>query len=134
MPDSVPKALAYTLAVGRTTVGVTGILAPRFLMRFWAGPDPAARRSRSSGLAIGVRDLAVGVGTLGALRRGEIRSTWSQLAALSDTVDSVGTLLFFRYTPWPRRLFIVVTVGASAGIGWWLNSCRNSLYSSMPTA
>lgn len=114
-------ALAYGLAAGRVLVGVTGILAPRFLMRFWAGTDPHAEHVRTSGLAVGVRDFAMGAGTLMALRRGQIRSAWSEGAALSDGVDALGTLLFFRYTPWSRRAFIVVCTGFSAIAGHRLN-------------
>ena len=128
-------ALASILAAGHVLVGVTGILAPRFLMRFWAGRDPRAEHVRTSGLAIGMRDFAVGAGTLMALRRGQIRSAWSECAALSDTVDALGTLLFFRHTPWGRRTFIVVCVGASAIAGHWLNRPGPAGgYSSGPTA
>ena len=128
-------ALAYVLAIGHVLTGATGILAPRFLMWFWAGRDPRAEHVRISGLAVGVRDFAMGAGTLKALRRGEISSAWSECAALSDTVDAVGTLLFFRHTPRGRRTFIVVCVGASAIAGHWLNrSGTAGDYSSGPTA
>jgi hypothetical protein len=117
------KTLAYTLALGRTAVGVTGVVAPRFLMRFWSAADVDRPHISSSGLVVGVRDLLIGLGTLKALRRDEIGSAWAQFAALSDTVDSLGTLLFFD-TPRGRRTFIVVTVGISAGVGWWLQLCE----------
>jgi hypothetical protein len=116
------KTLAYTLALGRTAVGVTGVVAPRFLMKFWSAAD-VDRQLVYSGLVVGVRDLVVGLGTLKALGRDEIGSTWAQFAALSDTVDSIGTLLFFD-TPRGRRTFIVDTVGISAGVGWWLQACE----------
>lgn len=113
-------ALGYLVALGRMAVGATGLLFPRFVMVFWAGRDARIRKSRASGLAVGARDLVVGLGSWRALRRGDLRSAWVRVGALSDTVDSVGTLLFFRGTPGGRRLFVFVTVGASAGIGWWL--------------
>ena len=54
---------------------------------------------------------------------------------VSDAVDAVGTLLFFRHTPWGRRAFIVVTVGASAIAGRWLNGpAKGGRRSSGPTA
>jgi hypothetical protein len=113
-------ALGYLIALGRMAVGATGLLFPRFLMVFWAGRDAKIRNSRASGLAVGARDLLVGLGTWRALGRNDLRSAWVRVGALSDTVDSVGTLLFFRGTPWSRRLFVFLTVGASAGAGWWL--------------
>ena len=113
-------AVGYVLAFGRMAVGLTGLLFPRFLMFFWAGTDLRSPNTRSSGLVVGARDFLVGLGTFRALRRNEIDSVWLRCGAFSDTVDSLGTLLFFRQTPWGRRLFIFVTVGGSACAGWWL--------------
>lgn len=131
----IEPAVAGILAAGHALVGATGIVAPRFLMWFWAGSDPDAQHVRLSGRAVGARDLALGAGILKALGRGEVGSAWSRCMVLSDAVDAVGTLLFFRHTPWGRRAFIVVTVGASAIAGRWLNgSLKAGVYSSGPTA
>ena len=118
MSPALRKALAYGLGFTRIAIGSTAVVAPGFAMRLWLGVDPKANPVKAMGLAIGARDLALGIGTLSALRGGGSSALWLQCGAVADTADAVATLRAFS-TRDPRTLIALAAVGA-AGTGAWL--------------
>jgi hypothetical protein len=101
------------VAIGRIIAGSLYVVFPRPLVRAWTGTDD--RRINPLGRAIGVRDLALGLGALIALRRDAPARGWFEAAVVSDAVDAVATLLAFRHLPRMSRWLILAaaTTGAS---------------------
>lgn len=91
-----PAALATTLALGRVGMGLAGIVAPRWFGGIWVGR--IADRSDVGVMvrAFGVRDVALGLATLGAMRAGGTDGPgFRALTTLGigvDVVDTVSTL------------------------------------------
>src|SRR5712691_8390395 len=102
------------VAMGRIIAGSLYVAFPRLLVRAWTGTDD--RRINPLGRAIGVRDLALGLGALFALRRDVPARGWFEAAVISDAVDAVATLLACRRLPRLGRWLILAaaTTGASA--------------------
>lgn len=84
-----PVSRTRALSAVRTAVGGAMIAAPRQLPRT-LGVD-AATVTRTTWLVrmIGVREVALGAGTLLAARRGEAMATWVLAQAFSDAGDAV---------------------------------------------
>ena len=118
------KALSYGLGFTRIAIGSTALVAPGFAMRVWLGVDPKANPVKAMGLAIGARDLALGIGTLSALRGDGSSALWLQCGALADTADAVATVRAFAGSKDPRLLIALAAVGA-AGTGAWLAWMEN---------
>jgi hypothetical protein len=110
MPAMTPE----NVAIGRIIAGSLFLAFPRPLVRAWTGTDDP--RANPLGRALGVRDLALGLGALLAIRRDAPARGWFEAAVLSDTVDAVATLLAFPRLPRLRRWLILAaaTTGASA--------------------
>ncbi len=114
------KTLSYAVAFGRMAVGTVALLAPGFAMHVWLDAEPRSEQVKAMGLALGARDMVLGLGTLQALRGRGNPAIWLQLGALADAADGVGTFRAFRKTPRnPRMLIGLVAVGF-AGVCWLL--------------
>ena len=77
----------------------------------------ADRRVDALARAIGVRDLALGLGAFVALKRDLPARGWFEAAALCDAVDAVATLIVFRELPRQQRWAVVaaaITGGCEA--------------------
>jgi len=101
------------IALGRIGLGAALLAAPRALAgAAWVGA-PEARRPVGAALlrAVGARDVALGLGTLLALRDGDALAPWLIGGALADGADAVATALAGAAVPARGRL----AVGAVAG-------------------
>jgi hypothetical protein len=81
----------------RALVGIALIVAPGAPMRL-AGSEPPTAASLLLMRTIGIRDLALGLGTVVAARSedtGEV-GRWNSAALLSDSLDTVVSLASFR--------------------------------------
>ena len=67
--------------------------------------------------AMGVRDLAIGLGTARALRTGEAVRPWVLLSALCDGVDLAATVLAVRRIGLRRALPVMAVAGGAAALG-----------------
>jgi hypothetical protein len=113
------KTNAYGLAASRVGIGTVALIAPGLLMKIWLGADAKSPPVRAMGMAIGARDLALGIATLHALRAGDA-GTLLRCGALADAADAVGTVVALRSSPRdPRMLIALVAAGATA-LGLWL--------------
>ena len=107
------KATAKAIALGRIALGASYSLAPGLALRLWpaqgAHTEPAARfLARSTG----VRDLAIGIGTLFALQKDAPVRGWLEAGMLADAGDAVACLLGFRTLP-RRRAVLALTAATS---------------------
>jgi hypothetical protein len=121
-PDRLRQA-AMALAVGRAAMGVTALAAPSLIWRPWVG-DARGVPVRVLGRALGGRDLALGLGTLAALRAvppaGGAAGTagaWVAFAALADSLDLVTTAVAWEKLPAVGRWMFATTAGGAAVVG-----------------
>jgi hypothetical protein len=117
-----PRDLATQHAIGRVGMGVAMVAVPRLIAQPWIGRAAAAPGTQVITAAMGARDLAIGLGTIRALRAGRGVRPWLQAGALADTVDLLATLRSRDDLP----PFGVVTVSAiaagSAALAVWLHT------------
>jgi len=107
---------ARLLAVGRMGAGALLLVAPGRAGGAWAGPEASRPATKLFIRALGIRDLALGVGLFRALDAGDPQArTWLDWGAASDAVDAAATLLAFGSLPARGRLGILgLAVGATA--------------------
>jgi hypothetical protein len=108
MPPMTPE----NVAIGRIIAGSVSIAFPRPLVRTWTGMHD--RRLDVLGRAIGVRDLALGLGALLALRHDAPARGWFEAGVISDTVDAAATLLAFPRLPRFARWLILAAAATGA--------------------
>jgi hypothetical protein len=87
---------ARALAIGRIALGLGLFLAPRRLSRAWLGRDAEGGNVTAVVRGLAARDVAVGVGTLVALRGdapAQDAERWIEAGIVGDLGDAVGTLL-----------------------------------------
>ncbi|MCA1710507.1 MAG: DUF4267 domain-containing protein [Actinobacteria bacterium] len=79
------------VSVVRTGIGVAMLTRPATAPQLLGVDSAAAARMSWSTQMLGVREVALGLGTLVALRRGDARGTrvWLLAGLLSDTVDAL---------------------------------------------
>ncbi|HVL50377.1 MAG TPA: hypothetical protein VM754_02590 [Actinomycetota bacterium] len=116
------RMLAYAVAAARVGIGTAAILTPGLAMRIWLGADPHSSKVKAMAMAIGARDIALGVGTLQALGDGRNPAVWLKVGALADAADGLGTLRALRRTSSPRILIGFIAGGVAAAS--WLAGSR----------
>ena len=108
----------FWLALGRSALGATAMVAPEALGRFWVGGPRGRAAVRVLSRALAARDLALGVGALGALGDPEASRRWLRAGAVADAGDAVATVLAFRDLPRGRRVLVACVAGGSAAAAW----------------
>ena len=112
---------AWAVAAGRVALGLAALARPSVPARPWVGAAADGVAARVFGRALGARDVALGLGTLGALRSlaaepGPARA-WVAAGALSDALDVAATLSSWRDLPPKGRWLVVVSAGGAALTG-----------------
>lgn len=113
------RALAYALALGRVAFGAALVVAPRPATAVWTGQPPVDERALMLARGLGVRDLALGLGCLSALRaddRSQLRA-WFAASGLSDATDGASTLAARATLPPARARAVTAVAAGSAVIG-----------------
>ena len=111
---------ATALAVGRMGLGVVALASPVAVGRPWAGPSADSQAGRVLGRATGGRDLALGLGTLVALRRpagpeaDRVAAAWIGLSGLCDGIDLLITMGSWGRLPPRERWLVAVAAGGAA--------------------
>ena len=82
------------------------------MARPWVVEEVAPYQVAVLGRALGGRDLALGLGALGARRDPAALSRWVRLGALCDSSDALATLISFPRLPATGRWLVL---GSSAG-------------------
>jgi hypothetical protein len=122
---SVKQSAAVLLAAGRVGVGAAMLARPRTLPATLGVDSATAARVSWITRMLGAREVALGAGTLLALRRGESARDWLLGCALSDAVDAAafaGAVARGHARVVPGSAFALVA-GASAAVGGraWLD-------------
>lgn len=108
------RSIVARVAWTRAAVGTALLVAPGSAVRAWTGRRPTAALKMAARV-IGGRDLAIAVGTLGALRRGRDLKRWVAAGALADASDAFATAASRRYLRWPRAgALLTSSAGAAA--------------------
>lgn len=112
------RSIVRLLAAGRIAIGTAALLAPSRVTRGWVGPDGATPGGRTVTRGLGARDVALGLGVLDALERGEPSARrWVQASALADLGDATATLAAFRQLPKVGRLAVLAVAAGAAVAG-----------------
>lgn len=107
------RQIMRAVAAGRIAVGAGLVVLPGLVGSRWIGDVAADRGVKVFARALGIRDLALGAGTLRALDAGEPARPWVALGVLADAVDLAATTLAIRALG-PRRALPVMAVAAGA--------------------
>ena len=107
------------LSIARVGVGTALLLAPRQLGRNWIGSAAEDARTALVIRGFGARDLALGLGTLRALRRDEPLAGWVGLAAAGDACDAIAGIRAASSVGLVRTVPTVLSASAAAVLGAW---------------
>jgi hypothetical protein len=120
------RALAGLISLGRLVFGVVCIANPRIMERGWIGKQARLPGAQVLSRAVGARDVALGLGGLQAVGRGDGSARpWLAGAAICDTVDFGATWAAGRGIPGDARkavlgiaaVFALLSGLAAAGNG-----------------
>ena len=100
------------MAVGTTLVLLPGTAS------LWIGPAAKGPPVKLMVRATGARDLALGLGTLNALREGAPAKGWALAGTASDLLDAAATLLAIRHLGLRRALPVIAVATAAAVAGY----------------
>jgi hypothetical protein len=89
--DDAKLALIY--GGGRATLGVAAMSVPGLAARAVSGRDEASGIEPLFARMLGARDLALGLGTVVALKRGAPLRGWLEVSALVDLADAAAGVL-----------------------------------------
>ena len=108
------RDFALSHARSRMAFGAALIVAPGTSARLWIGDDARRPGVKVIARALGIRDIALGLGIAIALDRGAPVRGWFEAAALSDSVDFVATLLARGSIPDGGRRAVAAIAGSAA--------------------
>jgi hypothetical protein len=112
---------ATAVAAGRVAIGLTALAWPSVPSRPWVGAASDDLAAQVFGRALGARDLALGLGTLTALRGTPAEpgpaGAWVAAGALSDALDVVASLSSWRRLPRTGRWLVAGSAAAAALVG-----------------
>jgi hypothetical protein len=120
------RALAGLISLGRLVFGVVFIAKPKVMDRGWIGKQAKLPGAQVLTAAVGARDVALGLGGLQALGRGDGSARpWLGAAALCDAVDFAATRAAAGGIPsqartrvlWIAGVFALLSAAAAAGNG-----------------
>jgi hypothetical protein len=87
------RIVAGMLGAGRLSFGMALLFSPASTLRFFWSDDEATQRIASEiARALGIREVVLGLGIMGALMRNDSPGPWLLASALVDTADVTLTL------------------------------------------
>jgi hypothetical protein len=111
------RQLVRILAAGRVLVGAALTIAPGVIGRMWVGDGAASPATKLAFRTMGIRDFALGAGTLHALSTGEPARPWVLLSAISDGVDVAATATAIRRIPLRASIPAIAVAATAATVG-----------------
>ncbi|HEX7291086.1 MAG TPA: hypothetical protein VF250_08180 [Conexibacter sp.] len=109
-----PRTMLTTLAAGRLAIGALLVAKPQGPAGTgWIGEDAKRPTTAVPFRAVGARDMALALGTLGAQRSGSPLKPWLLAATLADTVDLVSTFAAGRAVPKAGKAAIALLAGGA---------------------
>lgn len=123
MPTMTPDRaqVAKAVALGRIGLGAVFTVMPSVALSAW--PGRGSRRmpvARLLARSVGVRDLALGVGTLAAIKHDAPLRGWIEAGVLADAGDALAIVLGFRHLPRRRAALAFLSAAGAAAAGQWL--------------
>lgn len=109
-----PRLAAGAWAGLRVGLGLTALAVPRAAGGFWVGSPASTPAGAVLGRALGARDIALGAGTLAAVRTGAPLRTWVLTAGFADALDALATAGARSALPPGRRDLVVAASAGSA--------------------
>ena len=98
----------------RILVGALLALLPRLSTKMWTGEEALDSSTEMAVRGMGVRDVAIGVGMVGALESGASVGPWIKAGAIVDAGDAYATLTSWRGLGRPRGMFwFLIEVGSA---------------------
>lgn len=111
--------LGTTLNVGRVVYGLAAVVAPTRAARGWIGRAASQPAVHAMTRAFGIRDVALGAATIGALRAAGPSGTGARmllaLGVMVDTVDAVSGRVSRAALPRPSAVYAVAGGAAATG-------------------
>jgi hypothetical protein len=109
------RTMLAATALGRLAIGAGLTSSPaKTFGPDWLGSDESARPASTVLFrAVGARDMALALGTLGALRTGAKLRPWLLTATLADAVDLFATIAGGRAVPVRGRATIALVAGGA---------------------
>ena len=116
--DGMVRRGSQAIAGARVALGVVALAWPVLPARPWVGARGDDLTARVFGRALGARDLALGLGTLNALRdTDESAAAWVAAGALCDALDVAASAASWRELPRAGRWLVVASAGGAAVAG-----------------
>lgn len=103
-----------TLAAGRLVLGAALVARPRSQVGVgWIGEDAKRPAAAVTLRAVGARDVALALGTLGAQHTGSPLKPWLLAATLADATDLVATSAAGSAVPRQAKALIALLAGGA---------------------
>ena len=119
LADEEPSVVARAIGQGRIAIGVAVLLAPRTFTRRFLRAGDASPDALTAWRMAGVRDIALGLGTVMAARKASpsLRG-WVEASALADAGDTYAFTRDQAFYP-VLRAGAALSAAVAAGIGVW---------------
>jgi hypothetical protein len=129
------RQLSALLGLGAAGLGAPAIVAPAFFGRLF-GMDVAGQPAVQTVFrSVGARDLAMGVGLWSAAVHGSNFAPWLLARALSDSGDTLATLIAIRQgarSPRFIALSLLALVASATGWSLWFAARERRRWRSVP--
>jgi hypothetical protein len=111
------RTVATGISLGRALIGAALVATPAKASEGWIGPEADLPATQVVARACGVRDLAIALGTIAALRGGGDVKPWLVAGVVSDAVDLAATLAAGKALPPTGRVGVPVMAGGAVVAG-----------------
>lgn len=118
LDEADPREVARVISLARCGAGTVMMMAPRLAARGWTGIPDESPSTRMAMRSLGVRDVAIGMGTLFALSHDTPVRGWVEAGMLSDTVDSLNGAVTLAHVAKVRSLLWIAMSGLAALVGY----------------
>ena len=105
------------MSISRVGLGLALIAAPKLVTGMWLGPPSFHPAAKVLARGLGVRDIAIGLGVLGALGSGKSPRPWLAAGVVSDALDVAATIVESDSLPGAAVPIVVATGGVGAAVG-----------------
>ena len=116
-----PRPLVRLLAGARVLIGAALVTAPRTAGRLWLRADAESPATAVALRGLGVRDVALGLGTLAAMESGGTVRRWLEAGALADLGDTTAMVVVGDELASSTRALTIATAAGAAAVGIWLS-------------
>jgi len=116
------RSVARWHALGRLALGGGLVLAPGVVAGGWVGGVADKPGGQTLAVGFGARDIAIALGSLGAIRSGHGTGPWLRAAMIADAADLVATLRARGSLPALVVPAVAAMAGGSVVLAAWLHT------------